>query len=178
MGGFFSAFDDLVRRTGAREAHEIGCGEGHLSSRLAGLGLTVRACDFSTAIIDRASALHAGSGIDFHVRGIYDLDREEDSAPLVVCSEVLEHVEHPEAGLRHLADVTEDFCILSVPREPLWRLLNMARGKYLGNLGNTPGHLQHWSRNGFMGLVSNRFDIVECRSPVPWTMILCRVKRC
>jgi hypothetical protein len=30
-----------------------------------------------------------------------------------------------------------------VPREPIWRIGNMARGRYLGDLGNTPGHIQH-----------------------------------
>ena len=31
---------------------------------------------------------------------------------------------------------------VSVPREPIWRAANMARGKYLGALGNTPGPRQ------------------------------------
>jgi len=63
-----------------------------------------------------------------------------------------------------------------VPREPIWRILNIARGKYIGDLGNTPGHVNHWSRRGFIDLLSRRFDVVEVRSPLPWTMALCRVR--
>jgi hypothetical protein len=63
-----------------------------------------------------------------------------------------------------------------VPREPLWRVLNLARGKYLADLGNTPGHVNHWSRGGFLDLLSRRFEIVEARTPLPWTMALCKVR--
>jgi len=63
-----------------------------------------------------------------------------------------------------------------VPREPIWRILNMARGKYWRALGNTPGHLQHWSRSGILGLLAEHFEIVEVRTPLPWTMVLCRAR--
>jgi hypothetical protein len=64
--------------------------------------------------------------------------------------------------------------ILSVPREPLWRLLNIARGHYMCSFGNTPGHLQHWSASRFRSLVGRHAEIVESRTPLPWTMLLCR----
>ncbi len=43
--------------------------------------------------------------------------------------------------------------------------------------GNTPGHLQHWSRAGFLRLVADYFEVVEVRTPLPWTMALCRPRR-
>jgi hypothetical protein len=55
-------------------------------------------------------------------------------------------------------------------------VLNLARGKYLADLGNTPGHVNHWSRSGFLDLLSRRFEIVEVRTPLPWTMALCKVR--
>ena len=45
-------------------------------------------------------------------------------------------------------------CSSRCPREPLWRGLNIARGAYLKDLGNTPGHLNHWSKRGFVALLS------------------------
>lgn len=54
------------------------------------------------------------------------------------------------------------------------RLLNMARGKYIGDFGNTPGHIQHWGKKHFVKFVSGQFEVVETRSPLPWTMLLCR----
>jgi 2-polyprenyl-3-methyl-5-hydroxy-6-metoxy-1,4-benzoquinol methylase len=99
---------------------------------------------------------------------------DEDSAELIVCCEVLEHIEDPEAGLKALQKVTMQSLILSVPKEPLWRILNLARGKYITSWGNTPGHIQHWSKREFIQLVSKYFEVVEVRSPFPWTMVFCR----
>jgi 2-polyprenyl-3-methyl-5-hydroxy-6-metoxy-1,4-benzoquinol methylase len=109
----------------------------------------------------------------FEVRSIYDLDPGHDSAELVVCCEVLEHLEHPEEGLLALQSITTKNLIVSVPREPIWRFLNMVRGKYISDWGNTPGHLQHWSKRGFMRLVSKYFLIEVIKTPLPWTMLLC-----
>jgi hypothetical protein len=65
--------------------------------------------------------------------------------------------------------------LVSVPREPLWRVLNVARGAYLRELGNTPGHVNHWSRHGFVRLLERHGEVVEARSPFPWTMVLVRL---
>ena len=65
--------------------------------------------------------------------------------------------------------------LVSVPREPIWRAVNMARGAYLKDLGNTPGHLNHWSKRGFVQLLSRYGNVVEARSPFPWTMLLVRL---
>lgn len=174
MNGFLSSFDNLVRRAGATDVHEVGCGEGHLSARMAGMGLNVRSSDFSNEIIKQAIAINASPQIKYSVRSIYELNPDEDMAPLVVCCEVLEHLDDPDRGLRQLAKITGEHCILSVPREPVWRALNMARGKYLGDFGNTPGHIQHWGKSAFVNFVRRQFDIIEVRAPLPWTMLLCR----
>ena len=76
-----------------------------------------------------------------------------------------------------LARLARPWLIASVPREPLWRALNLARLSYVGALGNTPGHLNHWSKRGFVRFLDERFEVVEVRSPIPWTMALCRAAR-
>jgi hypothetical protein len=48
----------------------------------------------------------------------------------------------------------------------------MARGASLKDLGNTPGHLNHWSKRSFTQLLSRHGTVVEARSPFPWTMLL------
>jgi hypothetical protein len=50
----------------------------------------------------------------------------------------------------------------------------MARGKYLADLGNTPGHIQHWSRRSFAELVGSLLDVVSVSTPFPWTMVEAR----
>jgi len=65
--------------------------------------------------------------------------------------------------------------LVSVPREPLWRALNVARGAYVRQLGNTPGHVNHWSRRGIAALLARHGEVVEARSPFPWSMVLAKV---
>ena len=61
-----------------------------------------------------------------------------------------------------------------VPFEPLWRIGNMARRRYLRQLGNTPGHVNHWTRWGFRRFVARRFAVDAVSSPLPWTMVRAR----
>jgi len=174
--GFLDRFEELAERTGAREAHEIGCGEGELSIRLAGLGLRVRGSDASAEVIEEARrrSADARADVEFRVAPVETLDPARDAAELVVCCEVMEHLPDPDAALKTLAALAAPWTIVSVPREPLWRLLNLARLRYVSALGNTPGHLQHWSRRGLVDFLGRRLEVVEVSGPVPWTMALCR----
>lgn len=52
----------------------------------------------------------------------------------------------------------------------------MARGAYWKALGNTPGHLQHFSTEAFCRLAARHFRIVAVKTPVPWTMVLAERK--
>jgi len=177
MKGFSDSLSELVVKAKPLTIHEVGCGEGFWVLKWQQLGIAARGSDFSIQAIELAQANASEQGINkdlFEVRSIYDLAPGNDSADLVVCCEVLEHLEHPEEGLRALQRITTKNIILSVPREPIWRVLNMARGKYMADYGNTPGHLQHWSKRGFVALVSNYFMIEEIKTPLPWTMLLCR----
>ena len=178
VAGFMRSFDELVALTGAREAHEVGCGEGEMSARMARAGLSVRGTDaFPQTIAEaRRRAEIDGLEIDYAATAVQLLDPAEHRAELVVCCEVLEHLTDPDGALDVLAALADPWLIASVPREPLWRALNMARGAYLRDLGNTPGHVGHWSKRGFLSLLRTRFDVVEVRSPLPWTMALCRVR--
>ena len=180
MHGFDKELAELVAKAAPETIHEIGCGEGFLTQGWIKQGIDAHGSDFSTQVIElaRANAVEQGFSPElFKVRSIYDLEPGQDSADLIICCEVLEHLEHPEDGLQALLRVATNHVIISVPREPIWCMLNMARGNYLTNFGNTPGHIQHWSRNAFVQLVERYFDVMEVRTPLPWTMLLCRVRR-
>ena len=99
-------------------------------------------------------------------------DGEFDVATAI---EVLEHVPDPEATVAEMARVAERWLLVSVPREPLWRGLNMARGAYWGSLGNTPGHVNHFSKRSFSAMLARYGTVEEARSPFPWTMLLVRL---
>jgi|SRR5690348_14383143 SAM-dependent methyltransferase len=178
MAGFLRAFDDLCASAGARTAYEAGCGEGHLSFRMARRGITVNASDISVRLVEEANlqALTDGLSASFQCASIYELTAQNAKSELVVCCEVLEHLEEPDAGLQTLANIASPYLLTSVPREPLWRVLNMARGCYWGQWGNTPGHINHWSTSGFLKFLDTRFEVLAVRTPLPWTMVLCKVR--
>jgi SAM-dependent methyltransferase len=94
---------------------------------------------------------------------------------LVAAIEALEHIPDPERSVGEMARVASRHLLVSVPHEPLWRALNMARGAYLRELGNTPGHVNHWTRRGFIRMLARHGEVIEARSPFPWTMLLVRV---
>lgn len=177
MEGFETSLTELVRESGAKTVHEVGCGEGRWTVEWASVGMTARGSDFSEQVITlaRRNAEHHGVPVEFRTASIYDLKPARDAAELVVCCEVLEHLEEPEVALRVLRQLASPWLLVSVPREPIWSLMNMARGKYWSAMGNTPGHIQRWSTNAFVRLLSKKFDVVAVRQPLPWTMALCRI---
>ena len=86
--------------------------------------------------------------------------------------EVLEHVGEPDLVLREAYRVTSKYLLASVPNEPWWRIGNLARLKYIRDLGNTPEHINHWSVRSFKTLISEYFRILKVETPVLWTFIL------
>lgn len=177
MRRFDNDLAKLVSQAAPTNIHELGCGEGHWVLEWMRQGIDARGSDFSEKVIALARDNAINEQLDpgvFSVRSIYEITPEADGADLMVCSEVLEHLTDPRAGLAAIERVASGHVILTVPREPIWRALNMARGAYLSRLGNTPGHIQHWSSRQFIALVEEYFDVIEVKRPLPWTMLLCR----
>jgi len=173
---FLDTVEELARCVHPREIHEVGCGEGEVARRLLRAGLNVRASDISPGVVAEArerNASHAGrfQVLDFTTAG------DAHKAPLVVCCEVLEHVSEPRSAVEALYRLADPYLIASVPNEPLWRVLNLARGKYWREWGNTPGHEHHWSSQGLAALLSSHFDVIVVRRPLPWTVVLAKKKR-
>jgi 2-polyprenyl-3-methyl-5-hydroxy-6-metoxy-1,4-benzoquinol methylase len=177
MDGFERAMFELLAMTRpVSSVLEVGCGEGHVTAKLADFfpGAKVVGTDLSEEVIETARRLHPG--LDFRAESIYELDRRGERFDLIVACEVLEHLEDPAAALAAIARARPRHVFVSVPREPLWRLLNLARARYLAAMGNTPGHVQHWSAGGFVRLLREHLEVVDTRRPLPWTQALCRCR--
>ena len=163
---------EFIEESRPASIHEMGCGEGRITHKLIHeYKGPIRASDFSAAHIKALLAQNL-SHVVFVERNIYELNQEQDQADLIICCEVLEHLEDPHKALRVLKTLKSRNYIFSVPREPLWRILNMFRGKYIQDYGNTLGHLNHWSRKTFINFLENHgFHLMRIACPLPWIMV-------
>jgi 2-polyprenyl-3-methyl-5-hydroxy-6-metoxy-1,4-benzoquinol methylase len=175
MAGFTrSMFDLLSTVKNPAAILEVGCGEGFISRMLIERfpGARFLGTDLSAEVVETARRLNPGT--DFEPCSIYELESLSRRFDLVVGSEVLEHLEEPRTALRSMSRVCRNRLFVSVPREPLWRVLNLARLKYFTALGNTPGHVQHWSTGEFLEFLRGEVVVEAHRTPLPWTQALCR----
>jgi SAM-dependent methyltransferase len=172
---FDASIITLLREVSSLHILEIGCGEGHVTEiLLKNTQANITATDLSPTLISETSARIQSARVNFQVADAMHLKIETPRPDMIVCCEVLEHLSDPVKGLASIAAQNAEWYLLSVPREPLWCSLNMLRGRYLRNFGNTPGHLQHWSKSGFLRFVSSKLKVVKVLSPLPWTMVLCK----
>jgi SAM-dependent methyltransferase len=176
MAGFEGALDELFVRAAPGSLLDVGCGEGILThgwaARVPG---EVVGIDLDDPQLHAHWAERRAPNLTYRVMKAERLPFEPDAFEVATAIEVLEHVPDPEHTVAEMARVASRWLIASVPREPLWRGLNMARGAYWRDLGNTPGHVNHWSRRSFVAMLSRHGEVVETRSPFPWTMCLVRV---
>ncbi len=179
MAGFERTLDELFALAAPGSVLDVGCGEGVLTEqwadrispgRIVGIDLE------DPKLADEWTGRRRPN-LTFAPMEVERLAFADGEFELVAATEVLEHVTDPERALAEMARVASGYLLVSVPHEPLWRALNMARGAYLRQLGNTPGHLNHWTRRSFVSLLGRYGEVAEVRAPFPWTMLLVRVRR-
>ena len=176
MAGFDSALDELWDEAAPNSALDVGCGEGVLTERFAerlGAG-RVAGVDLEDPKLRAEWDSRTRPNLEFRAYDGGDLPFRRNDFDVACAIEVLEHVPDPERTLAEMVRVARRHVLVSVPREPLWRALNMLRGSYVRQWGNTPGHVNHWSKPAFLDFVNSHGRIAAVRSPFPWTMVLVR----
>jgi 2-polyprenyl-3-methyl-5-hydroxy-6-metoxy-1,4-benzoquinol methylase len=177
MSAFERTLDELFAEADPASLLDVGCGEAVLTHTWATrLGeRRVVGIDLDDPLLHAHWEQRRAPNLAYQVMKAENLPFADGEFDVATAIEVLEHVPDPEHTVAEMARVASGHLLVSVPREPLWRALNMARGAYVKDLGNTPGHLNHWSRRGFVRLLSRHGEVVQARSPFPWTMLLVRV---
>ena len=184
MKGFFDSLELTVKKAltegNVRTCLEAGCGEGKVISHIRDLTraeASYYAFDISEQLIEKNKSEY--EDIRFFCHNIYEeigseFLPESGKYDLILCCEVLEHMDDPVSAIKNLMKYSDRF-VFSVPNEPIWRILNMARGKYWKDLGNTPGHVGHYSTKKFVRLLESvGLNVVFVGTPLPWTMVYCK----
>lgn len=105
----------------------VGCGEGRIDYHLARLGFKVYATDISLQYVGRHSANPV-----FSQANIFNLSSFlVEKAPIVICSEVLEHLPRYREALKNLLSLASMRLIITVPYK-----------KSFG--GSNAGHCNFW----------------------------------
>lgn len=166
----------FLRACPAQRVLEIGAGEGFLSGYLSEKMPNVK---FSTVELledEVARQRRKFPALDAHVGSVYELGFLEGGYDIVMCCEVLEHVDEPERALRELRSKCkgDGHLLLTVPHEPFFMLSNLARGKNVSRFGNDIEHINHWGRRSFRRLLEREVRIEELHQSYPWLLALAR----
>jgi 2-polyprenyl-3-methyl-5-hydroxy-6-metoxy-1,4-benzoquinol methylase len=172
IAGFLRNVGDLVEAAQPRHVADIGCGEGFIARYLQNRfpHLSIHGIDVSLGALGAVRAVNPNARVI--CGSVLDLPCRSGSYDLVLCSEVLEHLDRPADALKELKRVARHHCVLSVPNEPWMRLLNLCRGRDILRLGNHPEHIQNWTSSGFSRLVGQQMHVKSVRTSLPWTILL------
>jgi len=175
LNRFLRRVDEAAAELRPASVLDVGCGEGIVTERLArGLApARVLGVDAESHLQDEWQARSAPN-LSFATGSAYDLPFEDGSFELVCCMEVLEHLERPRDALAEMSRVAGRALLLSVPNEPGWRISHLLAGRNIGALGNTPGHINHWSKRAFVRLTS-QFGSVHAEPVFPWTLAVVEI---
>lgn len=172
LNNFLTVLLDDIRSLKADSILDVGAGEGFTLEKLR-KAKTVKKLE-GIEYMDEAIAL--GKKANPHVKirkgDIYDLPYKANSFEVVLCTEVLEHLEDPERALLELKRVTSKYVVLSVPNEPLFTIQRFLRGKNMLKLGDHPEHIQHWNAGSFKKFVGKHLKVKSVKTPLPWTLII------
>jgi len=172
VDSYFKSVIKLMAQTeNVMTGHEIGIGEGFSTMRLSRMISELTASEYVDDLVIKAQKNNPN--LEIFKESVYELKYEENAVDIVFLLEVLEHLDFPEIALKQLRKVSSRYLILGVPNEPLWRILNFMRFKYMKDFGNTPGHLNHWSKKSLIKLVEKHYGkVIAVETPIPWTIVL------
>ncbi len=165
-----------VKKLNVESILDAGAGEGFTLEylRLKNIGRRYEGIDFLKKAVDIGNKVHPK--IKLKEASIYEMPFKQNSFDLVMCTEVLEHLEEPKKALKEIFGVSRKYVLLSVPNEPIFMGSNFLRGKNWSRWGNDIEHINHWTMFGFPRFVKKNagtnVKIISRKYPFPWTMLV------
>ena len=172
IDNFYTVLLREIRKLNPDSILDAGCGEGFTLHKLeeAKIGKKLSGFDFLDTAIQIGKKQYPG--LNLKQGDIYHIDAKPNTYDVVICSEVLEHLERPEEALKELIRVSKKYVVLSVPEEPLFMMGNLLRGKNIKRFGNDIEHIQHWTSKGFAKFVGKHLTVESRITPLPWTLLI------
>lgn len=173
INNFYSTLISLIKPLKIESILDAGCGEGFTMEKLLkeNVGEKIEGIEYSREAISFGKKLYPH--LIIKQASIYELPYKDNSFDLVICTEVLEHLEKPAEAIQEMLRVTKKYLIVTVPNEPLFMFSNFLRGKNLSRLGNDEGHINHWSPFSLRKyLTQNGIKVKKMSFPFPWIIVL------
>ena len=173
LKNFFKTLIKVLRPLNIDTVLDAGCGEGFTLDKLRKekIGKNYKGIEFDPEAVKNANKLYPD--LDIKQGDILKLPFKSNSFDLVVCTEVLEHLENPKKAYRELLRVSKKYVLITVPNEPTFTLQRIAKLKNLRHLGAHPEHIQHWGPREFVKFVKIRgVKVIDTKYPIPWTMVI------
>lgn len=170
---FYKEFFKMIRPLKPQSILDVGCGEGFTLQKLQEkkIGKYSEGIDYSSEAIKIGKQIYPK--LHLFKGDVYNLKYPDNSFDLVVCTEVLEHLENPSKAIAEMKRVSSKFIIFSVPNEPFFIMANFLRGKYLKKFGNHPEHINHWTMWGFESYLKKcGLAVVKSKHPFAWSLVL------
>ena len=175
LGRFHDDMAETIRALKPASVLDFGCGEGFLLDKMAERGVDVPGyvgIDLRTDAIEEAARRHPSA--DFVLADIFDWPAQARKFDLVIASQVMEHLFEPARFLPRLGALASAHVLLTVPHEPWFQLMNLARGRDLIRLGNHPEHVNHWNVETFSAFVGEALDVERAWKAFPFVFVLAR----
>ena len=157
---------------------DIGCGEGFVTIEVANkTKAKIVGIDKEKDAIKFAISNNKLENMEYSTGDIFKLDYFKDNSfDLVMSLEVLEHLENYEKAIEIMSKLSKKYLLLSVPNEPWFRMANVLRLKYLKRFGNTPGHVNNWTRKEFRALCMKYGKIIKFKTSGVWNIVLLKIR--
>jgi len=173
LNNFLNSVVKTTRPLNIETVLDVGCGEGFTLARLKKekIGESFEGIEYDESAIALGKRLYPS--LTIKQGDIYKLPYKSNSFDLVVCTEVLEHLENPKKAYRELIRASKKYILLSVPNEPFFTWQRIARFQNILHLGAHPEHIQHWTASSFTKFVHVRgLKLITRKFPIPWTMVV------
>lgn len=151
---------------------DVGVGEGFVSGYLSEQLPTIRFTGVDMSASDIALLRAKFPRIEAHQGSAYDLGGLPQGYDLVLCAEVLEHLDSPARALDEMLARRPRRLLLTVPHEPFFMLSNLARGKNVTRFGNDLDHKNHWGPAAFRALLETRLSVLRLATSYPWLLAM------